>query len=71
MTGKELRDWVIKDGMQPEELAVKLGISVATFYKWNREGASLDKRTLRALAQIGCPQAQNELEAPPSRVKAD
>lgn len=45
--------------MKAEELAVLMGVSGPTIYKWFTT-QSLDKRTALALAQIGCAEPQTE-----------
>lgn len=53
MTGAFLKSWVRQNDLEPDELALKLGISRTTVYSLFR-AATLDRKTVLALAQIGC-----------------
>lgn len=60
MQGKDLKDWVRQASYKPEQLCVILDISLGTLHNWYRSNA-LDNRTILALAQLGCPKAQQVL----------
>jgi hypothetical protein len=60
MNGMDLKDWVRKRLIKPEQFCVILDVSLGTLYKLYRS-ESLDKRTLFALAHLDCQQAQKEL----------
>lgn len=66
MSGIELKQWLKCSTYSPEELCVILEVSIGTLYNWFRS-KQIDNRTLLALAQLGCPVAQKEVEAQPSK----
>lgn len=60
MNGVELKNWVQEAKIKPERLAVIMDVSIGTVYKWY-SAHSLEKRTVMALAHLGCPTAQDEM----------
>ena len=62
MKGTFLKSWAVAQKLRPEELAAKMGVSIGTLYKWFRTDA-LDKRTVLALAQIGCVEPRQRSQA--------
>lgn len=61
MNGVELKNWVLEKQIKPEQLAVIMNVSIATVYKWY-SAYSLEKRTVLALAHLGCDAARNEMQ---------
>ena len=69
MSGEELKAWVKQVAYRPEQLCAILDVSIGTLHNWYRSKA-LDRRTVLALAQLGCEHAQNELEESPRHTSA-
>lgn len=62
MTGKQLLEKARGNGMRVEELAVCLGVSVNTLWRWGKEERRLGKRTLLALQLLNFMEPDSTVE---------
>ncbi len=62
MTGENLKKWVDGLGQRPEALALRLGVSVGTLYRWFRM-AQVPRRIAVALELMGYTEQEHPRSA--------